>query len=104
MLRKYETLILLSPDLTEEDRQNLLNVFQKVVEDYSGELINVDHWGLKELAYPVKKYFRGYYVRLEYGAPGTLVTELERRMRITDGVLKFLTVKLQDEYQSQAEV
>ena len=55
-----------------------------------------DHWGMRDLAYPVRKQMRGYFVRLEYVAPGDTVAELERVIRISDGVFKFITVKLAD--------
>ena len=54
------------------------------------------HWGMRDLAYPVRKQMRGYFVRLEYVAPGDTVAELERVIRISDGVFKFITVKLAD--------
>ena len=60
-------------------------------------MLAVDHWGMRDLAYPVRKQMRGYYVRLEYAAPSTLVAELERIIRITDGIFKFITVRLADE-------
>lgn len=100
MLRKYETLLLFSPDLSSEERQAVLNDLDQVVRDYSGQVVEVDDWGAKELAYPVQKHTRGHYVRLEYGALGTVVEEMERKIRIADGVMKFLTVKLADEFQA----
>lgn len=60
-------------------------------------MLEVDHWGMRDLAYPVRKQMRGYYVRLVYEGPAPLVAELERNIRITDGIYKFVTVKLADE-------
>ncbi len=96
MLTKYETLLLFSPDLTSEERQEILDDLSRVISEYKGQVLTVDDWGLKNLAYEVKKHHRGYYLRLEYAAPGNTVQELERRIRIAEGVLKFLTVKLED--------
>ena len=56
------------------------------------------------MAYPVRKQMRGYYVRLEYAAPSQLVAELERVLRITDGVFKFLTIRLADAAAETEEV
>lgn len=103
MLKKYETLLLFRSDFTQEDRQNVLDELDKVIGNYSGEVSLVDEWGMKELAYPVEKHTRGYFVRLEYGSPGQAVYELERKIRITEGVLKFMTVKLSDQYQAREE-
>lgn len=96
-MRKFETLLLLSPELSAETREGLLATFTGVVEREQGKVVNADHWGMRDLAYPVRKHMRGYYVRLEYVAPGAAVAELERNIRIADGIFKFVTVKLADE-------
>jgi len=99
-LRHYETLILFSPDLNTEERQNILEEVSKQVRSDSGEDPLVDDWGMRQLAYPVRKYTRGHYVRVEYGSNGGIIPEMERKLRISEGVLKFLTVKLSDEYKA----
>lgn len=95
-MRKFETLLLLSPELSAETREELLASFVAVIEREKGKLVVADHWGMRDLAYPVRKQMRGYYVRLEYVAPGACVAELERIIRIADGIFKFVTVKLAD--------
>jgi len=94
MATNYETLVLLSPELAEENRKEILELLTTVVEREGGTMVETDDWGLRTLAYPVQKQTRGYYVRLVYDAPGNLVAELERNIRITDGIFKFMTVKL----------
>ncbi len=101
-MRKFETLLLLSPELSAEARNVLLDGFKGVVEREGGKMLQDDHWGMRDLAYPVKKQMRGYYVRMEYAAPGALVAELERNIRISDGVFKFVSVKLADEVEEVA--
>jgi len=95
-LRHYETLILFSPDLNTEERQNILEEVSKVIRGDAGEDPLLDDWGMRQLAYPVRKYARGHYVRLEFPSNGGIIPELERKLRIYEGVLKFLTVKLSD--------
>ena len=95
-MRKFETLLLLSPELTAEARTALLDGLKAVIEREGGKVLAEDHWGMRDLAYPVQKQMRGYYVRLEFAAPATLVGELERNIRISDGIFKFVTVKLAD--------
>ena len=95
-MRKFETLLLLSPELAGDAREALLGTLSGVVERAGGQ-VAADHWGMRDLAYPVRKQMRGYYVRLVYDAPAALVAELERNIRITDGIFKFVTVKLADE-------
>lgn len=96
-MRKMETLLLISPELTAEEREGVLAGLVGVVDRENGKILNMDHWGMRDLAYPVRKQMRGYYVRMEYHAPNHLVGELERIIRITDGIFKFMTVKLDDE-------
>lgn len=102
-MRKMETLLLLSPELTAEERETVLATLVGVVEKQEGTLLNMDHWGMRDLAYPVQKQMRGYYVRMEYEAPNTLVAELERIIGITDGIFKFLTVRLDEAQAEEAE-
>jgi len=97
-MRKYETLLLLSPELNAESKKAVIDTLVAIIERELGQMLAVDDWGTKELAYPVRKQVRGQYVRLEYAAPGKTVGELERIVRITDGIYKFVTVKLADTY------
>ena len=103
-MRKMETLLLLSPELSVEQRETILSAVDGVVAREGGKMLAVDQWGMRDLAYPVRKQMRGYYVRLEYAAPSALVAELERVLRITDGVFKFLTVRLADAAAETEEV
>ena len=100
-MRKFETLLLLSPELAAEARETLLGNLTSVLEREQGRIIVADHWGMRDLAYPVRKQMRGYYVRFEYTAPGTAVAELERNIRISDGVFKFMTVQLSDHLEEE---
>ncbi len=101
-MRKFETLLLLSPELSTEPRTALLDGLKAILEREGGKLLNEDHWGMRDLAYPMQKQMRGYYVRLEYAAPPKLIAELERNIRITDGIFKFITVRLADSVEEVA--
>ena len=83
-MRKMETLLLLSPELSVEERETILKTMDEVVAREGGKMLLVDQWGMRDLAYPVRKQMRGFYVRLEYAAPSQLVAELERIIRITE--------------------
>lgn len=101
-MRQFETLLLLSPELPADAREALINGLVAVIEREGGKMVEVDQWGMRDLAYPVHKLMRGFYVRLVYDAPSPLVAELERVIRITDGVFKFLTVKLDEKAEEEA--
>ena len=96
-MRKFETLLLLSPELSADNREGIINALTAIIVREKGIMVEVDNWGMRDLAYPVRKLMRGYYVRLVYNAPAELIAELERIVRITDGIFKFVTVKLADE-------
>ncbi|MDL2271495.1 30S ribosomal protein S6 [Desulfovibrio sp. OttesenSCG-928-I05] len=99
-MKKYETLLLLSPELAGEARETVLTTLVGIIEREKGVMTATDHWGMRDLAYPVQKQMRGYFVRLEFDAPGALIAELERNIRIMDGIFKFTTVCLDDEKKS----
>ena len=87
----YETLCIFHPELPEARVKELSAWMQKIVEGASGTEIRADEWGMRDLAHLIKKQRRGYYIRLEYDAPGATVKELERNLRINENVLRFLT-------------
>jgi small subunit ribosomal protein S6 len=100
-MRKYETMLLLSPELAGDARESVLSVLTGVIEREGGKFLLADHWGMRDIAYPINKQTRGYYVRLEYLAPGKLIAELERNIRITEGIFRFVTVVLEEEAAAQ---
>ena len=102
-MRLFETLLLFSPEISGDNREALLKGIVAIIEREGGKMEEVDQWGMRDLAYPVRKQMRGYYVRLVYQAPPQLIAELERNLRITEGLFKFLTVKLDDKPVSKAE-
>ncbi|MEJ2662185.1 MAG: 30S ribosomal protein S6 [Desulfobacteraceae bacterium] len=93
-MRRYETIVIVDADVPENDRVSLFNRIQEIIPQQQGVLIKEDLWGVKKLAYEIKKKPRGYYARYDYCGMGPLVDELERFFRIDDRVLKYLTVLL----------
>jgi small subunit ribosomal protein S6 len=95
-MRRYETIFIIDPDLSEEGRAPLFERLKDLFPQHNGLLVKVDEWGAKKLAYEIKKKARGYYVRLDYCGTGILVNEIERFFRIDDRVLKYMTVLLEE--------
>ncbi|WDN90819.1 small subunit ribosomal protein S6 [Desulfosarcina sp. BuS5] len=93
-MRRYETMIISDPDLSDEDRGQLFERITDPIAHGDGFLVFLDEWGDKKLAYDVKKKSRGFYVRIDYCGNGELVNEIERYCRINDNVLKYMTVLL----------
>ncbi len=96
-MRRYETIFIVDPDLSEEERSPLFERLKPLFPQLDGFLVMVDEWGTKKLAYEIKKKKRGYYVRLDYCGTGPLVSEIERFFRIDDRVLKYMTVLLEED-------
>jgi small subunit ribosomal protein S6 len=95
--REYETIYVLRPDVSKESAERIGARVDEAVGREGGKLTLVETWGRRQLAYPVTKYKRGVYVYLKYVGGGAVVNELERNLRMLDDVLKYQTVKLQDE-------
>jgi len=89
----YETLFVIKPTLTDEETAAQIAKIKEIVAKNGGELLATDDMGMRKLAYPVQKNDRGYYTVLFYKAEGTLISELERNLKINEDVIKFLTVK-----------
>ncbi len=96
-MRYYETLYLINPNLSDEDCKGVVEKFNKLIEKNKGELIKVDEWGKKPLAYTVKKFDKGYYVLLKYCGGPEIIEELKRDLKLDDRVLKHQTIKLEDD-------
>ena len=96
-MRKYETVFIADPDLQDQTRTNLFEKVRNIIDNEGGILTNFEEWGNKKLAYEIKKKLRGHYVCVTYGGTGELIKELERNFRLSDDVLKFMTILLSDD-------
>ena len=96
-MRKYETVFIADPDLQDQTRTNLFEKVRNIIAKEGGILTNFEEWGNKKLAYEIKKKLRGNYVCVTYGGTGELIKELERNFRLSDDVLKFMTILLSDD-------
>lgn len=95
-MRLYEEVFIVKPDATDEETKGVLDLLSKTVTDQGGSIENVDSWGRKKLAYRVAKYDEGNFTIVKFAAKPETVREVERRLRVNDLVLKFLTVRLDE--------
>ncbi len=93
-MRKYETIYIVQPDLGDEDIKSLSEKVQDVISSLKGECYRLEDWGMRKLAYPLKKQARGRYFYLNFEGSPALIAELERRLRLDDKVLRYQSVKL----------
>ena len=94
--RKYEAVIIVHPDASEEDQKNILRKNREIIANFAGEINHIDTWGKRKLANPIEKFARGNYFHMTFEAKGEAVAELERTMRINDQVLRFQHTRLDD--------
>ena len=90
---KYEMLYLIDASVADEPRDALIGKFESIVKELGGTVLSTDKWGVKKLAYEIDFKSEGYYVLMNFTAPSEFPQELERQMRITDEVIRFIVVK-----------
>ena len=88
----YETLFVVHPEKGPRMKE-FIERFKKVIEGQDGSVTDVNEWGARDLAYRIEKQARGYYTLIRYNGTGRAVEELERNLKLTDGILRYLTVR-----------
>jgi small subunit ribosomal protein S6 len=97
MNRTYELMFIVRPDMTDEDLDKLISNLQSTVAPAGGTVKSVDKMGKRRLAYAVRRFYDGIYVLMVVEGGGPVIHELERRLRVTEPVIKFLTVRVDEE-------
>ncbi len=100
--RTYEVMYIASPETSDDTIVKLNDAIVKLVEKEGGNVVRTDDWGRRKLAYPIKKKTEGYYVLFEIEGSGQEIAELERRMRVNDMIMRYITVRV-DEDRKAAE-
>jgi len=95
-MRIYEELFIIRPDATEEEIDAYIEQLTQLITTGGGTVDKVEKWGVRKLAYRVEKRHEGFYVLVQFTAGAEVVKEVERRMRVTDLVLKFITVRIDE--------
>ena len=103
-MRKYETIFIINPDLSEEEIKGLIKKVREIVEGLQGQVLRIDEWGRRKLAYDLKKMSKGYYVLLHFIGKPQVLTEVERNLRLMDAVLKHQTVRLDEKGEKIAQM
>jgi small subunit ribosomal protein S6 len=95
-MRIYEALFIVKPDVPDEEVDQRLEAFRTQLTDAGATVDKLEKWGKRKLAYKVDKYREGAYVLMQFSAGPELVKEFERRLRVSDIILKFLTVRIDE--------
>ncbi len=93
-MRHYEVMVVLAPDLAEDGFNKHLEKFKKIIENGGGSIVNDDRWGIRSLAYPIKKYDQGFYTVIEWESTPDLLPELDHILRLDENVLRHMVVYL----------
>ncbi|MFC1533581.1 30S ribosomal protein S6 [Thermodesulfobacteriota bacterium] len=95
-MRHYETIYIVNPNLGEEDYREIIEKFNRLIEDRKGLVVKTNEWGKQRMAYEVKKFYNGFYILVDFCADPGVTAELERSLKLDDRILKYQTVKLAD--------
>ena len=95
-MTKYELAVVVSAKLEDDERAKVVDKAKALIERFGGQITNVDEWGKKRLAYEIQKMKEGFYYFIQFDAETSAPAEIESRIRIMDGVIRYLCVK-QDE-------
>lgn len=94
LLKSYETVFILNPVLSDVQMKDAVEKFKKLLEDHNADVINVEIWGLKKMAYPIQGKSTGFYNLIEFKADPTLIATLELEYRRDERVMRYLTTAL----------
>ena len=104
MQRTYELMFIVRPDMPEEEQDKLISTVETQVTNAGGAVKNVERMGKRRLAYVVRKFHDGMYILMTLEGAGGMVKEVERRLRVTEPVIKFMTVRVDEEQKRLAKV
>lgn len=89
----YETTFILVPEMSESEYKEVVEKFVSMIKDNGGSIVNLEHWGLKNLAYEIQRRTKGFYAFIEFTAPATFIAQLEQEYIYDEQVMRYLTVK-----------
>lgn len=95
-MKEYDAVVLLDPLIGEEVMGNSIEELKRVITSMGGELLGVDRWGRRKLAYPIRKRIEGEYVLIKFKGNGKVVSELDRICRIREPILRHLITRISD--------
>lgn len=95
-MNHYETIYIVNPTLDDDSLKEAIDKFSDLIKKLKGSIVKVNEWGKRKLAYELKQFDKGYYVVLDFCALPKMVTELERNLKLDDRILKYITVKIDE--------
>ncbi|OGP62813.1 MAG: 30S ribosomal protein S6 [Deltaproteobacteria bacterium RBG_13_53_10] len=102
-MKNYESIFIMDPDLEEDQAQSVIEKIKGIITQTQGEILKLEDWGKRKLAYNVRKKPRGHYILIHFSGPPVTLSELERNFRVMDTVIKFQSVRLDETLPSVSE-
>ena len=96
-MRVFEILFIVAPNVEEGDVESLINQLSDTITNQGARIVKLDRMGRRRLAYPIQKFKDGYYVVFTVEGTGAEIAEVERRMRVTDTIIRFLTIRIDED-------
>jgi small subunit ribosomal protein S6 len=95
-MHRYETLFVLTPDIPEAQVRETMDRVRRLIEGMEGQVTQAQDWGMRDLAYPIRKHSRGNYALVQYTARPEVVRELERTLKLADEVLRYVSTRVEE--------
>ena len=92
----YESVVIARPELTDSQIENLINSLSEIISNQKGKVVKKENWGLRSLAYKIKKNKKGHYFMLNLDSEPPTIFEYERQMRINEDIIRFLTIRINE--------
>jgi len=102
--REYETIFILQPDALDDEKSRVTDRVEEIIDRLEGHVLKKDEWGKRKLAYDIQKQSHGIYYFYQYLGYGDLVGELERNLRILEPVMKYLTIKVDEDIDREERI
>ena len=100
-MHRYETLFILHPEIPEAQVRETIDRVRRLIEGMQGQVTEVQDWGIRDLAYPIRKHTRGTYILVQYTARPDVVKEVERNLKLADEVLRYISVRRPEQRKSR---
>lgn len=96
LTHEYETVVILRPDLDDAETREHVDKLEQIISENNGTMLLKDEWGKRKLAYMIENHLKGHYVLYNFLGPSSAIDEIERKIRINDRIIRFMTIKLED--------
>lgn len=104
LIHEYETVVILRPDLDDADTRENIVKLEDIISTNNGTMLLKDEWGKRKLAYPIAKHLKGHYILFNFLGYAEAIDEIERRIRINDKIIRFMTIKIENDVDVEAKV